>query len=160
MERDRVTRFAFVTLPEAILGVLMLAGVAIGFANVVGRYAFGHALFWAEESMVFITIWGVFLAMASIAYNGDHLNMDLFSNMLRGRWRMLVNGLMTLVLLVCCIFVAYQSLQVTSLFLQAKQVSVSAGIPKAIPHSALLAGFALTALAVLVRIRAYLTGRF
>lgn len=155
-----MARFAFITLPEVLLGVLMLAGVAIGFANVIGRYAFGHALFWAEETMVFLTIWGVFLAMASIAYNGDHLNMDLFSSMLRGRWRTLTNGLIALVLFACCVFVAYQSFQVTLLFLQAKQVSVSAGIPKAIPHSALLAGFALTALAVLVRIRAYLTGRF
>ena len=50
-------RFAFVALPRAILGALMLAGIAINFANVIGRYLFGQALFWAEETMVFITIW-------------------------------------------------------------------------------------------------------
>jgi len=138
----------------------MLVGVAINFANVVGRYAFGHALFWAEETMVFITIWGVFIGMAAIAYRGEHLNMDLFSAAIRGRWRLALNGLMTVVLLACCLFVAVQSWQVTSLFAQASQVSVSAGIPKALPHAALLAGFALTAVAVVVRIRAYLSGRF
>jgi len=138
----------------------MLVGVAINFANVVGRYAFGHALFWAEETMVFITIWGVFIGMAAIAYRGEHLNMDLFSAAICGRWRLALNGLMTVVLLACCLFVAVQSWQVTSLFAQASQVSVSAGIPKALPHAALLAGFALTAVAVVVRIRAYLSGRF
>jgi len=36
-----LARFAFVTAPNWILGTLMLAGVAIVFANVVGRYVFG-----------------------------------------------------------------------------------------------------------------------
>jgi TRAP-type C4-dicarboxylate transport system permease small subunit len=138
----------------------MLVGVAINFANVVGRYAFGHALFWAEETMVFITIWGVFIGMAAIAWRGEHLSMDLFSAAVEGRWRLALNGVTAATLVICCVFAALQSWQVTMLFLQAKQVSVSAGIPKAIPHAALLAGFSLTAAAVLVRFRAYLSGRF
>ena len=153
-------RFAFVTVPRWILGTLMLAGVAINFANVVGRYLFGQALFWAEETMVFITIWGVFIGMAAIAYNGDHLNMDLFSASIRGRWRAALNAALLATLLACCAFVAVQSLQVVWLFASAGQVSVAAGIPKAIPHAALAAGFALTALAVLVRVRSYLSGKF
>lgn len=138
----------------------MLAGVAINFANVVGRYAFGHALFWAEETMVFITIWGVFIGMAVIAWRGEHLSMDLFSAAVRGRARLALNGLIAATLVACCLFAAVQSWQVTTLFAQASQVSVSAGIPKAIPHAALLVGFTLTAAAVVVRLRAYLTGRF
>ena len=153
-------RFAFVTLPRWILGALMLAGVAINFANVVGRYGFGRALFWAEETMVFLTIWGVFLGMAAIAYNGDHLNMDLFSSAIRGRSRSVLNAVLVAVLLACCAFVAVQSAQVVWLFANAGQVSVAAGIPKAIPHAALAVGFVLSGLAVLVRVRAYLTGKF
>lgn len=138
----------------------MLAGVAINFANVVGRYLFGRALFWAEETMVFITIWGVFVGMAAIAYKGDHLGMDLLSQSIRGRWRTALNAAMAATLLACCAFVIVQSFQVVTLFARASQVSVAAGIPKAIPHAALLVGFALTAVAVLVRLRAYLTGKF
>jgi hypothetical protein len=33
-------------------------------------------------------------------------------------------------------------------------------VPKAIPHAALAVGFALTILAVAVRIRSYFTGKF
>jgi TRAP-type C4-dicarboxylate transport system permease small subunit len=153
-------RFAFVTLPGWILGALMLAGVAINFANIIGRYGFGRALFWAEETMVFLTIWGVFIGMAAVAYNGDHLNMDLLSSSIRGRWRTALNAVLVAVLLACCAFVAAQSMQVVWLFAAAGQVSVAAGIPKAIPHAALVAGFVLTGLAVLVRIRSYLGGKF
>ncbi len=155
-----MTRFAFVTLPHWILGTLMLLGIAINFANVIGRYAFGYAFFWAEETMVFITIWGVFIGLAAITYNGDHLNMDLFSAAIRGRWRAAVNGLTVAAMIACCVFVVIQSYQVVTLFAQANQVSVSAGVPKAVPHAALLAGFALAAVAVVVRIRSYLTGKF
>jgi TRAP-type C4-dicarboxylate transport system permease small subunit len=138
----------------------MLAGVAINFANVVGRYVFGQALFWAEETMVFITIWGVFIGVAAIAYNGDHLNMDLLSRAIRGRWRTALNAAIVATMLACCVFVAVQSFQVVRLFAGAGQVSVAAGIPKALPHAALAVGFILTALAVLARIRAYLSGKF
>jgi TRAP-type C4-dicarboxylate transport system permease small subunit len=155
-----VLRFAFVTLPRWILGTLMLAGIAINFANVIGRYLFGQALFWAEETMVFITIWGVFVGMAAIAYKGEHLNMDLFSAAIRGRWRIALNAAVVAALIACCVFVAVQSFQVVTLFASAGQVSVAAGIPKAIPHAALAVGFLLTALAVLVRVRSYLTGKF
>jgi TRAP-type C4-dicarboxylate transport system permease small subunit len=155
-----MTRFAFVTAPGWLLGALMLAGIAINFANVVSRYLFGHALFWAEEVMVFITIWGVFVGMGAIAYNGDHLKMDLFSARIGGRWRLALNGVMTLALLAACAFALTQSFRVVALFAQTGSVSVSAGVPKAIPHAALAAGFALTILAVVVRIRSYFTGKF
>jgi TRAP-type C4-dicarboxylate transport system permease small subunit len=155
-----MARFAFVTVPGWILGTLMLTGIAINFANVVSRYLFGHALFWAEEVMVFLTIWGVFVGIAAIAYNGDHLSMDLFSARLRGRWQLGRNVLMTLILLACCAFALIQSCRVVALFVQTGSVSVSAGVPKAIPHAALAVGFALTILAVVVRIRSYFTGRF
>lgn len=155
-----MARFAFVTLPNWILGTLMLLGIAINFANVIGRYVFGYAFFWAEETMVFITIWGVFIGLAAITYNGDHLSMDLFSAAIRGHWRAVVNGLTVVAMVACCLFVVMQSYQVVTLFAHARQVSVSAGIPKAIPHAAILAGFALAALAVVVRIRSYLSGKF
>lgn len=152
-------RFLFVTLPRWVMGVLMLAGVAICFSNVVARYLFGHALFWAEEVMVFLTIWGVFLGVAAAAYERAHLNMDLFSNTFRGRAVYALNASLVAVLVAACAFMVWQSAQVVALFYQAGVKSVAAGVPKWISHSALPVGFALMALAVLVRIRYYLTGR-
>jgi C4-dicarboxylate transporter DctQ subunit len=137
----------------------MLVGVAISFSNVIARYVFGHALFWAEEVLVFIAIWGVFIGAAAATYERAHLSMDLFSGSLSGRWRTALNAAMTVTLLACCGFMMMQSWQVVSLFYQGGVVSVSAGVPKWIPHAAILVGFALTAVAVLVRLRQYLTGK-
>jgi C4-dicarboxylate transporter DctQ subunit len=155
-----LTRLLFVTAPRLLLGAIMLTAVAINFANVVGRYVFRQPLFWAEEVLVFLVVWAVFIGMGTIAYRGDHLSMDLFSSRLRGPARIVVNVLVAATLVACCAFAVTQSWQVVSLFAAAGQVSVAAGIPKALPHAALIAGFGLTALAVLVRLRAYVTGKF
>lgn len=152
-------RFVFVTLARGVMGMLMLAGVAIGFSNVVGRYLFGYALFWAEEVMVFLIIWGVFVGVAAAAYDRAHLNMDLFSQSFRGTTLAFLNALMLAVLLAACVFMIVQSWQVVTLFYQGGVVSVSAGVPKWIAHSALPVGFALMALAVLARLPLYLHGR-
>lgn len=147
-------------LPQWIMAAVLLGGVAIIFANVVSRYFFGRAIFWAEEVLVFMSIWGVFLGLVSVTFNGEHLNMDLFSARLRGRWKTALNALVLLTLVVCCLFVAFQSWKIVSLFFQSGQVSIAASIPKAIPHAALLVGFSLSALAALVRFRSYLSGKF
>jgi TRAP-type C4-dicarboxylate transport system permease small subunit len=149
----------FVRLPHFILGSLMLVGVAISFSNVIARYAFGHALFWAEETLVFIAIWGVFIGAAAATYERAHLSMDLFSESFKGRLRTALNAAMVATLLACCAFMMLQSWQVVALFYQGGVVSVSAGVPKWIPHAALLAGFALMAIAALVRLRQYLAGK-
>ncbi|MBM3518225.1 MAG: TRAP transporter small permease [Alphaproteobacteria bacterium] len=152
-------RFVFVTLPHWALGCLMLAGVAISFANVVARYAFGSALFWAEEVLVFIAIWGVFIGMVAAAYQRAHLSMDLFSGRIPARLKPALNAAIVAVMLACCVFMFAQSWKVVLLFFQGGVVSVSAGVPKWIPHAALPFGFALTAVAVLVRLRFYLTDK-
>jgi TRAP-type transport system small permease protein len=152
-------RFLFVTLARGVMGIVMLAGVAICVANVVARYFFGYALFWAEEVMVFLVIWGVFIGAAAAAYERAHLNMDLFSQSFKGSFLAFLNALLVAVLLGCCVFMIVQSWQVVTLFYQGGVRSVSAGVPKWISHLALPTGFSLMALAVLVRLPLYLRGR-
>lgn len=139
-----------------ILGVLMLAGVALNLANVFSRYVLGAAIFWTEEVLVGMTIWGVFLGAALVAWNGEHLAMDLFSARLKGRARQVLNGIIALAMVLVCGFVASQSYKIVKLFAETEAVSAGAQIPKVIPHSALLVGFTLIALAVVLRIRRYI----
>lgn len=150
---DRVVRAMHV-----VLGVLMLVGVALNAANVFSRYVLGSAIFWTEEVLVVITIWGVFLGVAGVAWKGEHLSMDLFSARLRGPARTVVNGITALCFISVCAFVAWQSWSIVAMHAQMGSVSPGAQIPRVIPHSALAVGFALSALVVAWRIRLYLRG--
>src|SRR5262245_19905501 len=84
--------FFFVRIPYYLTGVVFLAATLINIANVVGRYVFSRPIFWAEEVLVFMVIWGVFLSAVSITFSGRHLNMDLFYAKFEGPWRYVVNA--------------------------------------------------------------------
>ncbi len=150
----------FLKIPHAIAGVLFFVAAAINIFNVVARYVFSAPLFWAEEVLVFIVIWVVFLIAGSVTYRGAHLNMDLIYAKLSPPWKTLVNIAIVVTLIVCCVYTAMQSWKVVSLHYRNSGVTAATEIPLLIPHAALLFGFSFMALAALVRFRAYVTGKF
>jgi TRAP-type C4-dicarboxylate transport system permease small subunit len=158
--RRPLADLCFIRLPYLITGTLFLVAVVINIANVVGRYVFFRPIFWAEEVLVFIIIWAIFIAAASIVYRGESLNMDLFYAQMKGPLKRIVNALILVLFVGCSAIVVTQSYKVVSLYLQGGGVSVAAGVPMVIPHAAILVGFALIAVAALLRWRAYLTGDF
>jgi C4-dicarboxylate transporter DctQ subunit len=150
----------FVRIPYVVTGALFLIAIAINFANVIARYFFFRAFYWAEEVLIYMTLWGVILACATITYQGRHIRMDLFSTLMRSPLKEIVGALTALLMLCASIYVVMQSYQVVSLFWHSGEVSISAGIPLVVPHIAVPIAFALMAAAVLVRLRSYITGRF
>ncbi|MDO8768275.1 MAG: TRAP transporter small permease subunit [Burkholderiaceae bacterium] len=145
-------RTIFYTLPIVLIGVLMLVDVALNGANVLGRYAFGKPIFWAEEVMVYLSIWGVFIGMIPVAYKGEHLCMDLFTARLTGIPQRVLHVAIGSIVAIFCIYTAIQSLTIVRMFMATGAVTTAAGMPKSIPHFALLLGFGLTAVAAIVRI--------
>ncbi len=158
--RRPLAELCFVRLPYVVTGTLFLACILINVANVIGRYVFAQPIFWAEEVLVFIIIWAIFLASATIMYRGEHLNMDLFYAAMKGRLKRIVNIAIVVLFVICASLVVVQSYKVVSLYLNGGGVSVAAGVPMVVPHAAILVGFALMILALLVRLRAYVTGDF
>jgi TRAP-type C4-dicarboxylate transport system permease small subunit len=110
--------------------------------------------------LVFMVVWAVFLSAVAITFNGAHLSMDLFYAQLKSPWRRAVNVGIVASLLACTLFSAAQSYKVVALYIGNGSVSTAAEIPLYIPHAALLVGFSMMALAVLVRIKCYLSGKF
>jgi TRAP-type transport system small permease protein len=158
--RRRIEELIFIKIPHALAGVLFLVAVAINIVNVIARYVFSAPLFWAEEVMIFIVIWTVFLVAGSITYRGAHLNMDLLYSNMTAFWKRAINIAVTLVLLACTIFTAVQSWKVVALHYKNHGVTAATDIPLVIPHSAILFGFGFMALAAIVRFRSYVAGKF
>jgi C4-dicarboxylate transporter DctQ subunit len=150
----------FIRIPYVLTGTLLLIAIAINFANVIARYFFFEALFWAEEVLIYMTLWGVILACATITYQGLHIKMDLFSNMLRSPFKEIIGAFSALLLICASAYVVVQSYQVVRLFWQSGEVSITAEVPLIIPHIAVPIAFGLMVLAVVIRLRSYITGRF
>jgi TRAP-type transport system small permease protein len=156
----RLEQTIFLKIPHVIVGLMFLAAVAINVANVIARYVFANPIFWAEEVLVFIVIWGVFVIAGSITYRGAHLNMDLLHAGFSPFWKRTVNVAIALTLIGSTLFAAFQSLKVVQLYLRTGDVTAATGIPLVIPHAALLFGFVFMALAALLRIHSYFSGKF
>jgi TRAP-type C4-dicarboxylate transport system permease small subunit len=156
---DHGVRFAIVTLPRVILGILILAGIAINFANVMGRYLFLSPIIWAEEILIYIMVWTVFIGAVLVTWDGRHLKMDFFTVTMPQPWKGIMALLSTLAFIAVCVFVVPQAYTVFSLMTRLDQRSVVAEIPMAIPHFAIVLGFVLMLIAVLYRFRSHATGR-
>jgi len=146
-------------VPRAVIAVLILTSIAINFANVIGRYVFFSPIIWAEEAMIYIMVWCVFIGAILVSWDGRHLRMDLLAGVIPSPWRELVNGIAAIAFLAVAGLVVSQSWQAVLLFAELGQKSNTAEIPMVVPHSALLIGFAMMFLCVAVRFRAYVTGR-
>ena len=159
-QRRQIEEFIFVRIPHVLSGTLFLVAVVLNIVNVIGRYVFGMPVFWAEEALTFTMIWIVFLVVGTITYRGAHLNMDLvFSRMPAGLQRV-VRIAIVLALIVCTIYTAMQSWAVVKLHYMTGGVTAGTNIPLVIPHSALLFGFSFMALAAIVRLPSYISGKF
>jgi C4-dicarboxylate transporter, DctQ subunit len=160
LKAKQVEEFIFIKIPHVAAGILFFLAAAINVINVVARYVFSDPIFWAEEILIFLVIWAVFLVAGSITYRGGHLNMDLVYSGMSPFWKRIVNIAIALTLIVCTIYTAMQSWKVVMLHYRNHGVTAGTDIPLVIPHTALLFGFSFMAVAALLRIRSYITGKF
>ena len=124
--------FGIVTIPRFIIGTAILVGIAINVANVIGRYFFLEPIIWAEEIMIYIMVWTVFIGAILVSFEGQHLKMDFFSIMLPSPFKEIINCIAALAVLLVCVYV--------------------------VPHFALLFGFVMIFVAIVVRFKSHVLG--
>lgn len=136
---------------RALLGALILAGVAINFANVIGRYVFWRPIIWAEEILVFIMIWCVMLGATVVTWENTHLRMDAVDQLSSPRVRRWLNLISAGAFLAAAVFVLVESIRVVALVASTGQRSVVAEVPMVIPYAAIPVSFALIVAIVIWR---------
>jgi TRAP-type C4-dicarboxylate transport system permease small subunit len=143
---------------RAVLGTLILAGVALNFANVVGRYVFLAPIIWAEEVLVFIMIWCVMLGATLVTWDDQHLRMDAVHHLTPPRVRRWLDLITTLAFVGAGIFVLAQSVRVLLLAARTGQRSVVADLPMVIPFAAIPLSFAIIVGMLVARFRRFADG--
>jgi TRAP-type C4-dicarboxylate transport system permease small subunit len=150
MSFDAVTRLLLRDIPRAATGLILLAAIAINFANIVGRYVFLAPLPWAEEVLSFLVIWGVGLGASAVTYDRRHLAMDLFSGTFPPRLQRFLEAAMLAAMIGLCGYACIQAWNIVAIMARNGQVSITAGIPMTIPYFAFVAGFGMIAAAAAV----------
>jgi TRAP-type C4-dicarboxylate transport system permease small subunit len=133
-------------------GAMLIASVAINFANIIGRYFLSVSLSWAEEAMLFLMIGSVFLAAPPVGWLGRHIRMDVVVSLLPPRLRMAFEVFSDLVTIATCVALTVFAWPVMTMLAELDQRSESANIPLVIPQAAVPLGLALMALLIAVRL--------
>lgn len=149
---DRIAEFIFSKVPQGLAASLLIAAILLNFANVFARYVLRSAIYWADEAMIFLIIWSVLVGAIAISFQGRHLEMDLFLEMLPQWLKKPLALIVNLSTMAIFFFMSWQAAVVINTFLTNDQRTIALNMPMAIPHFALLFGFGVSAIAVAVRI--------
>lgn len=92
---DRLERWS-----AGILGALALA---VGAYQIFGRYIDPHlAITWGDEVIVYLVVWGVFIASSQLVRTDGHVRPDLVLRVLPSGWQRVVEIFNCLVALAFC----------------------------------------------------------
>ena len=127
------------------LGLLVIVAVCLNFANVVGRYVFGQAIFGADEIQTYLMVWMAFLGAVVVGWRNAHLRMDVLVRALPRAVQLALRLIELLLLVATAAVVALQSWKFVITMAELDRRSDAANIPMAIPHAAVAIGFTLIA---------------
>lgn len=106
---DRVLNF----FETYVCAVLFFSTCAIIFIQVVFR-ALGLPVGWTEESARYLCIWVIYLAASKGVRNGNHMSVDLLPMILKGKARVVLYIIASLISLAFFFMLCYVGMQVLS----------------------------------------------
>lgn len=109
---------------EKICFFTMVFMAFILFAQVIARYIFNSAFFWAEDSAIYLMVTTTFLAACIGVSNRSLTRIDFFISKLPERIRHLVEFIDNLLCGVCCFFLLYYSIPLIHANAQMKMVTL------------------------------------
>ncbi len=136
-------------IERTVLVVLFLAMVTLYFSSVVAREIGGNvatSFAWVEEAVRLMNIFLVFLALGLALERGKHVAIRNLHARLPALVLRLLRGLIDLIGLLFCAYLAWLGLTMVQFVLKMGQTSPTLGIPMGWIYMAPVLGFALLAL--------------
>ncbi len=130
-----------------LIGLLLLAGVALNLVNVILRYVWGSPFAWNEEAMTFGLLFIVMAGTVVATAFDENLKIDILAQLTPPPVQRGMRIFAHLVWIAVSLYLAVQSYTVVSLMMRLGQTSMAMRLPIWIPHSFLLGAFVLSALA-------------
>lgn len=106
-------------------GVLATLALGCAFYQVFMRYLFNRAPEWAEESVLYLIIWSVFIISSKLVRDDEHIGADfIFKRLPPGAQRFISLGI-ALLALIFCATVAYYGAQIVQLMYELDERSTT-----------------------------------
>ena len=142
-----------------VLGLGLLVMVGLSVYNVIGRYAFGKALLWADEIAVFAMIGMAYLGAIVCAWRGTEIRMGIIAQMLPKRAARMLNFLQQFVIAGLCLWVFWLSFGYVERLFRFGMTSDSSGIPIWTGHATITLSLLAMGLIALLRLVRSMMGK-
>jgi TRAP-type C4-dicarboxylate transport system permease small subunit len=123
---------------EAICCFLIVVMVVVTFIQVVNRFIFQSAFFWAEECAILTMIWIAFMGSAIAARKGMHTRIDFLINMLAPKAKQAIETVNYLLMAAFVAALGYYSLPIIKV--AGRQITTGMKIPRSVIYYSILAG--------------------
>jgi|TARA_B100000959_G_C14961043_1_gene615782 C4-dicarboxylate transporter DctQ subunit len=138
------------------IGGTMLFTSLLLLVNVVMRYLFHNAIYWAEELVRYLMVWLIFLGGSQVVKHEGHIAVDVVLRILSPCLRKAADCVLDLVGIAFCLVLAYFSYIQTERVFMAGQVSPAMEMPMWLAYGAVPTG----SLFMAIRYGQNLWGRF
>lgn len=135
-----------------------MAIVVLNAINIVLRYFFRTPLSWAEEAMLYLMIFGVYVGAVSVAWQQAHIRIDAVIDFAPPARRKVLQIISTLVLTAVLLPVVFASFRVVSLLFEFDQRSDALNLPMWVAQSVVPIALLLIVVMSLARIFVQVTG--
>ena len=126
---------------EIAAALIFLFVCVLNFTQVIGRYATGTSLTWAEEIMRYTMMWVMMLGGSAAIYRAEHMAVDGVVDMVPERLRHLVRSILYGVAGIFCVLLLVYGWP-AALANQTQRAAAS-GIPMLLPYLAIPVGAAI-----------------
>jgi TRAP-type C4-dicarboxylate transport system permease small subunit len=142
--------FAGVALSLAAVALFLV--VALNAANVVLRYFFLFSLSWAQEAMLYLMIFCVYVGAIAVAWQEAHIRIDAILNLVPASMRRVLDVVSTLVLVAILVPIVIASFKVVGILLDLGETSDALQIAMWIPQSVVPVSLLLIIVLAIVRL--------
>lgn len=141
-----------------VLGLCLLAMIALTMVNVIGRYVFSRALLWADEVAVFGMIALTWIGAVVSGWRGTEIRMDILANLMPPAVQRWLGAVQQAAIAVLCAWVAWQSLTFITRAFRFGMRSDASGTPMWAMHALIPASLTLIAAIAALRCLRLLMG--
>ncbi len=98
---------AIARIEEGFLILIVLFMVLAAFLQVILRSFFDHGILWGDILLRHLVLWIGFIGASLATKNEKHINIDLLTRYLKGRWHLLVQAAILLFSFIITIFLTH-----------------------------------------------------
>jgi TRAP-type C4-dicarboxylate transport system permease small subunit len=143
----RISRVIDTVIDTLAIAMLVVMVCAMTW-QVFGRYVLGRSPAWAEELARYMMVWLTFLGAAAVLRSGSHLTVTALVDHLGPRGKAVLMALRDVLMFGLCVTLAWASWKFAAI--NAAQESAAMEIPMSVPNFALVLGFSLLALQIVL----------